>query len=149
MYNTRYSCPILIVPSDVRKILRFPILWKSVQWEPSCSMRVGGRTDGHDETNCRYRKFGKAPKNHISLRNIHWYVFLKEEICVLCEVRIEPLYQTHIHLRLQKVNDWRLNRFLQEGEVLKTKESKLMNNSTYIVQNKLCLEKNFYSRKSK
>jgi len=24
---------------------------KSVQWEPSCFIRAGGRTDGHNETN--------------------------------------------------------------------------------------------------
>jgi len=38
---------------DLRKILKYQIPWKSVQWEPSCSMR----TDGHDEANSRFSEF--------------------------------------------------------------------------------------------
>jgi len=30
--------------TDFRKILRYQISWKSVQWKPSCSMRTDGRT---------------------------------------------------------------------------------------------------------
>jgi hypothetical protein len=29
-----------------RRILKYQISWKSFQWEPSCSMRTDGRTDG-------------------------------------------------------------------------------------------------------
>jgi len=32
---------------DFRKILKYQILLKSIQWEPSCSMRTDGRTDRH------------------------------------------------------------------------------------------------------
>jgi len=32
-------------PTDFRKILKYQILRKSVEWEPSCSMRTDGRTD--------------------------------------------------------------------------------------------------------
>jgi len=35
----------LIFSSDFGKILKHEILWKSVQWEPSCSTRTDGRTD--------------------------------------------------------------------------------------------------------
>ena len=33
-----------IFPTDFRKVLKYKISWKSVQWQPSCSMRTGGQT---------------------------------------------------------------------------------------------------------
>ena len=33
-----------ICATDFRKILKYQISWKSVQWEPSCSMRTDGQT---------------------------------------------------------------------------------------------------------
>jgi len=35
-----------ISSTDFRRFLIYQISWKSVQWEPSCSMRTDGRTDG-------------------------------------------------------------------------------------------------------
>ena len=43
--------------TSFRKLLKHKISWKSVQWEPSCSMRVDRRTDRHDETHCRFSQF--------------------------------------------------------------------------------------------
>jgi len=47
------SCTLL---TDCLKIIKYQISWKSVSWEPSCSMRTDGRTDRHDETKSRFRK---------------------------------------------------------------------------------------------
>jgi len=39
--------------TQFRKVLKYKISWKSVQWKPSCSMR----TDGHYEANSRFSQF--------------------------------------------------------------------------------------------
>jgi hypothetical protein len=44
-----------ILTTDFRKILQYQILWKSIQWEPSWSMRTGG----HD-ANSRFSQFCKC-----------------------------------------------------------------------------------------
>ena len=40
-----------------RKMLKYQTSWKSVQWEPSCSMRTDGRKDKHVESNRRFSQF--------------------------------------------------------------------------------------------
>jgi hypothetical protein len=48
--------------SDFRKMLKYQISRKSVQWEPSCSMR----TDGHrTKLTVAFRNFAEAPKELI------------------------------------------------------------------------------------
>jgi hypothetical protein len=75
-----------IFSRDFRKILKYQISWKSVQKEPSCSMRKEGRTDGqterrkdgHDEANSRLSQFCEGAYNTVScLHNILM-------CCVLC-----------------------------------------------------------------
>ena len=58
---TRYSCHILMkleISRHFRKIFGYQILWKSVQWKPSCSMR----TDRRDEVNSRFSQFCESAK---------------------------------------------------------------------------------------
>jgi len=43
--------------TEFKKIHKYKISWKSVQWDPSCPMRTDGQTDGHDEANSRFSKF--------------------------------------------------------------------------------------------
>jgi hypothetical protein len=54
---------ILNPSTDVRKMPKYEISGKSVQWEPSCSIRAGGRADGpadrHEEANSPFLKFYK------------------------------------------------------------------------------------------
>jgi hypothetical protein len=46
-----------------RKIHRYQISWKSVQWQPRYSMRTKGQTDRHDETKPSFPNFAKTPIN--------------------------------------------------------------------------------------
>jgi hypothetical protein len=48
--------------TDFQKILMYQILWKSVQWEPSCAMRTERRTD-ITKLIVTSRNFANPPKN--------------------------------------------------------------------------------------
>jgi hypothetical protein len=55
-----------IFSTDFRKLLKCQISWKSVQWEPSCSMGTDGQTDRLTDMTkliVAFRNFANAPKN--------------------------------------------------------------------------------------
>jgi len=51
-----------ILSIGFRKILKYEILWKSIQWEPSFSMRTDGRTD-MTKLIVAFCSFAVSPKN--------------------------------------------------------------------------------------
>jgi len=59
------NCPLFLpdfnetwtLSTQLRKIPKYQISWKSVQWEPSCSMRTDGRTNIYDVANSRFSPF--------------------------------------------------------------------------------------------
>ena len=70
MLSTRYSCPILMKlefsRQFFRKILKYQISWKSIQWKPSCPIRT-------DMTKLivAFRKFANAPDKTVTQYTVY------------------------------------------------------------------------------
>jgi hypothetical protein len=66
------SIEALIFSTDFLKFLTYKISWKSVQWEPSCSMRKDGQTDVMNLI-VAFCNFANKLKNWVSHSYIkHW-----------------------------------------------------------------------------
>ena len=65
MFSNLYSFHILmkleIFSTDFRKMLKFKLSWKSVEWEPSCFMQTYRRTDMTKQI-VAFCNYSKAPK---------------------------------------------------------------------------------------
>jgi len=49
--------------ADFREMLKYQILWKSVQWEPSCPCGLTDGQTGITKLTVSFRDFAKAPKS--------------------------------------------------------------------------------------
>jgi hypothetical protein len=65
--------------ADFRKILTYQNLWKSIQWERSCSMRTERRTDRQTDRqtdmtklSVSFRYFAKASENFQFVQYTYW-----------------------------------------------------------------------------
>jgi hypothetical protein len=93
------KCPLLLSDfndtlifwTDIRKILKYQISWKSLQWDPSCVVRTDGRTDRRTDMTkliVTIRSFAIASHNSFdnsvicSLKCVI-YPFEKCECCVI------------------------------------------------------------------
>jgi hypothetical protein len=60
MYSTRYSCQNLMQVEFSRRICKkhsdIKCYENGIQWEPSCSMRMEGRTDGRTDRRTEVEK---------------------------------------------------------------------------------------------
>ena len=65
---------IWIFLTDFVEILKYQISWKSVQWQPNCSMRTDGRTDTTKLT-VAFRNFANTSKNRLIYTGTYlWFV---------------------------------------------------------------------------
>jgi hypothetical protein len=66
-YSTHIWMKLEFFSTHLRKMLKYEISWKSIQCEPSCSMRRGGRTD-KTKVIVTFRNFVNAPKTPYVLK---------------------------------------------------------------------------------
>jgi hypothetical protein len=78
-----------IYSTNVRKILKCQIAWKSVQWEPSCSLPKDGQTD-MTKLIVACRSFTKAPKNTNKTEN---WQGCEKNFCVVIQGRSCHLFR--------------------------------------------------------
>ena len=65
-----------ISSKDFRKIFKYKILRKAVQWDPSCSTRIDGLTDRHGEANNPFLVIFRKRLQNLDPSRTGIYVFL-------------------------------------------------------------------------
>ena len=75
--------------------LKYQISWKSVQWQPNCSMRTDGRTV-MTKLMVAFRNIANAPNNEAPIplpyaaiygTNLHWSITMTTGSCNKCDNR--------------------------------------------------------------
>jgi hypothetical protein len=77
-FSTRYSCQILMeIEFSWQTLKKYQISWKSIQWEPSCSMQKDRQTDMM-KLIVALQNFMNAPKSQLRITNhvTHTYTLL-------------------------------------------------------------------------
>jgi hypothetical protein len=75
--HVRFYRQLNFLWTDFRKILKYQNLWKSVQLEPSLSMRTDGQTD-MTKLIVAFRNFANAPKNgYTEAASMNFVTFFK------------------------------------------------------------------------
>jgi len=72
-----YFNEILIFGTDFRRIFRYKIFWKFVQWESKCSMCVEIQADRHVEANSHFSQLCKRPDKYITYNRLCSCSFLR------------------------------------------------------------------------
>ena len=57
LHRSSREVPVVLFPTDFRKIPKYQISWKFVQLEPRCSTRTGGQTGRYDRAKSRFPQF--------------------------------------------------------------------------------------------
>jgi len=66
----------MIFLDRVRKILKYQISWKSVQWVPRRSIRADGQIDRHDKANSHCSRFCERVQNSCDGQSATLFVIL-------------------------------------------------------------------------
>jgi len=116
----RYSCQVqrylTFLDKFSKKKIKYRISLKSVQWEPSCSVRTDGRTD-ITKLKVAFRKFANASKNEnclvtASYSHLRQYLFsnCQHLYCtplanlIRCNFNFFPIYPLPVTSRSAKIH---------------------------------------------
>ena len=98
----------LILLTDIRRILKHQIAWKSAQWKPSCSMRTDGEDGQIDMTklNSRFSQILPTPlkRGHLDFYCTFLSMFLGRQACRWTKYRPKYEYVPYMWGQLNWLN---------------------------------------------
>jgi hypothetical protein len=108
LYRPSRKVPVLfpgfnktwIFSTEFRNILKYQILWKSIQWDSSCSTRTDRWTDKHEADTSRFPHFANAPK--MSCNRVRIIIFNFSIKCN-CTTALHNIDILHLETYKQKV----------------------------------------------